>query len=266
MIFHFSNGQLDMLQSCRRKTEFIALLKKARGGLDIKFKNTDSIVLDPKKNRVLEIRWMNDDTGVLQQNESSLTPVKRAIEIRVGSGVASSQVPVPPRPQTIESSNRPKLRALYDYEGNGVDELGFKAGDMIMMVSDAADGWYNGSLNGKSGYVPESYVEKVVGGKKKKKKANLSVPSSPSGGGSSSKSAWVELKTDEGEVYYYNEETDDSSWDPPPGWKSKAKKAGPPKAKKKKKAWSKILDDSSGDYYYYNEDTGESSWDPPPGY
>ena len=52
-------------------------------------------------------------------------------------------------------------RAIYDYEARASDELSFKRHDVIMVLGrdEEDDGWYKGTLNGKTGLFPNNYVQ-----------------------------------------------------------------------------------------------------------
>lgn len=70
-----------------------------------------------------------------------------------------------PKPSPAASPTRhaqPSVRAIYDFEAENPNELGFKEGDIILLKSKIDDNWYDGSVNGKSGYFPVAYVEIVV--------------------------------------------------------------------------------------------------------
>ncbi len=53
------------------------------------------------------------------------------------------------------------MRALYDYSGESKDDLYFKEGDLIRIMYEGDDGWAEGKIGEKYGYVPISYFETV---------------------------------------------------------------------------------------------------------
>lgn len=59
-----------------------------------------------------------------------------------------------------EEAQGGNCRALYDYEGEKEGDLSFKEGDIIAVL-DKSDpsGWWQGSLNGVTGYFPMNFVE-----------------------------------------------------------------------------------------------------------
>ena len=62
-------------------------------------------------------------------------------------------------PATTPTRNaQPSCQALYDFDAENPGELSFKEGDVIMLKSKIDENWYDGSLNGKSGYFPVNYV------------------------------------------------------------------------------------------------------------
>jgi endophilin-A len=67
-----------------------------------------------------------------------------------------------PRPTLSHSQTsapvRPSCRALYDFDAENPAELSFKEGDVIFLKTQIDENWYEGTVNGRTGYFPVSYV------------------------------------------------------------------------------------------------------------
>jgi hypothetical protein len=52
-----------------------------------------------------------------------------------------------------------KLKALFSYSPEQDDELTLQVGDIVDFISEVEDGWWKGSLNGRTGIFPSNFVE-----------------------------------------------------------------------------------------------------------
>lgn len=53
------------------------------------------------------------------------------------------------------------VKARFNFKQNNEDELSFGKGDMILVTRQEEGGWWEGTLNGKTGWFPSNYVREI---------------------------------------------------------------------------------------------------------
>lgn len=67
----------------------------------------------------------------------------------------------------VETESKPKVkeycRTLFAFDGSNEDELGFKEGEIIQIISKdtGEQGWWKGELNGKEGIFPDNFAVQI---------------------------------------------------------------------------------------------------------
>ncbi|XP_036357444.1 rho guanine nucleotide exchange factor 7 isoform X3 [Octopus sinensis] len=57
------------------------------------------------------------------------------------------------------TSNPKRVKAMHNFKGSNNDELVFQKGDLITVTQVVDGGWWEGTLNGKTGWFPSNYVK-----------------------------------------------------------------------------------------------------------
>ncbi|KAI5120209.1 hypothetical protein M0805_006315 [Coniferiporia weirii] len=101
----------------------------------------------PIAERTQQLSLIDRDIGMPERAQS---PPKAVIPAR--------RVPLPPR---SPSARVQQAKALWDYNGPDPNDLSFRAGDIIEIVSETNVDWWTGKLHGQQGLFPSNYVERI---------------------------------------------------------------------------------------------------------
>ncbi|KAM8831400.1 CD2-associated protein isoform 3-T3 [Spinachia spinachia] len=70
---------------------------------------------------------------------------------------------LPQPPAASKKPKRRKCKVLFDYQPQNEDELLLKIGDVVDIIEEVEEGWWNGNFNGKSGLFPSNFVKELDG-------------------------------------------------------------------------------------------------------
>ncbi|XP_051581293.1 CD2-associated protein isoform X3 [Myxocyprinus asiaticus] len=79
-------------------------------------------------------------------------------------GIPAGGLGFQPHSQPRASKKKPKKRqckVLFEYVPQNEDELELKLGDIIDIIEEVEEGWWSGTMNGKSGLFPSNFVKEI---------------------------------------------------------------------------------------------------------
>ncbi|XP_072471432.1 SH3 domain-containing kinase-binding protein 1 isoform X1 [Notamacropus eugenii] len=92
---------------------------------------------------------------------SSKPPEKPVQEVSNGSSLLSSDTII--RTNRRERNRRRRCQVAFSYLPQNDDELELKVGDIIEVVGEVEEGWWEGVLNGKTGMFPSNFIKELSG-------------------------------------------------------------------------------------------------------
>lgn len=95
----------------------------------------------------------NDDEWPVPPNDDT-------DDVNGGDPMYASVIPKSKRIEQKPEDGTP-MKAMYDFDGEDDDDLSFKVGDVVHIVKQCEDGWAQGIMKGKLGYVPYAYFEDI---------------------------------------------------------------------------------------------------------
>ena len=103
---------------------------------------------------------MGNCSGKPKTSDSSNDKVLAEVDADRTTKVTIVSPPGPPPPQKPEATNYPVYVGKYDYDSRTDDDLSFRKGDLMYIIStDEGDWWFAKSKEGgREGYIPSNYV------------------------------------------------------------------------------------------------------------
>uniref|UniRef100_A0A8C5DIT3 Osteoclast-stimulating factor 1 n=1 Tax=Gouania willdenowi TaxID=441366 RepID=A0A8C5DIT3_GOUWI len=94
------------------------------------------------------------------RREKSSGTVANLVQRMSTIGLPTGAFPPPP-PAASKKPKRRQCKVLFDYQPANEDELELKVGDTIDIIEEVEEGWWSGSMNGRSGLFPSNFVKEL---------------------------------------------------------------------------------------------------------
>ncbi|XP_056125285.1 CD2-associated protein isoform X1 [Rhinichthys klamathensis goyatoka] len=114
---------------------------------------------EPKEAK--DVKEAKDDTPLQRRPSKNVASLVQRISTY---GIPTGGLGLQPHSQPRASKKKAKKRqckALFEYVPLNEDELELKVGDIIDITEEVEEGWWSGSMNGKSGLFPSNFVKEV---------------------------------------------------------------------------------------------------------
>uniref|UniRef100_A0A673K5Y8 Osteoclast-stimulating factor 1 n=1 Tax=Sinocyclocheilus rhinocerous TaxID=307959 RepID=A0A673K5Y8_9TELE len=129
----------------------------------------DNFVKEVKKD---EPKSKEESKEAKEKEVKDETPIQRRASGNVASlvqristyGIPAGGIGLPPQSQPRALKKKLKKRqckVLFEYVPQNEDELELKVGDIIYITEEVEEGWWSGSMNGKSGLFPSNFVKEM---------------------------------------------------------------------------------------------------------
>ncbi|XP_016149129.1 CD2-associated protein-like [Sinocyclocheilus grahami] len=129
----------------------------------------DNFVKEVKKD---EPKSKEESKEAKEKEVKDETPIQRRASGNVASlvqristyGIPAGGIGLPPQSQPRALKKKLKKRqckVLFEYVPQNEDELELKVGDIIYITEEVEEGWWSGSVNGKSGLFPSNFVKEM---------------------------------------------------------------------------------------------------------
>lgn len=107
----------------------------------------------------------NKPLGTPVQNSVSKIMTDSAFQSQIAASPQQQRRLPPPAPKKSPSPEPepapqyPKFKALFDYEPVDSDELAFYKGEILEVLEQHENGWWDARIGDREGFVPHNYIE-----------------------------------------------------------------------------------------------------------
>ncbi|KAF5894678.1 CD2-associated protein, partial [Clarias magur] len=121
----------------------------------------DNFVKEVKKESKEEAKDVKEvkEDGQLQRRSSG--NVASLVQRISTYGIPAGGLGFQPRTSKKKPVKKRQCKVLFEYVPQNEDELGLKVGDIIDITEEVEEGWWSGTMNGKTGLFPSNFVKEM---------------------------------------------------------------------------------------------------------
>ncbi|KAM4790068.1 SH3 domain-containing kinase-binding protein 1 isoform 5-T5 [Cyanocitta cristata] len=123
-------------------------------------KNTDSYLSYDLKFNMQGVTEKEIKKDMKKENTANKPPEKPINEVSNGSPLLLSETIIRTNKKG-ERNRRRRCQVAFSYMPQNEDELELKVGDIIEVVGEVEEGWWEGILNGKTGMFPSNFIKEL---------------------------------------------------------------------------------------------------------
>ncbi|KAJ5073179.1 sh3 and f-bar domain-containing protein [Anaeramoeba ignava] len=102
----------------------------------------------------------SDIKAIINENRTgNSNPNTSSNTTSYGGGFSETKTTSYSAPKTSYSTTGDQVTALYDYDGEGENDLSFSAGEVITVTNKHDGGWWEGSIGNRTGLFPSNFVD-----------------------------------------------------------------------------------------------------------
>ncbi|XP_069129126.1 SH3 domain-containing kinase-binding protein 1-like isoform X1 [Argopecten irradians] len=118
--------------------------------------NFVKVIEKPKPTKVKEDQPAAPKKDINKHRGASVRELASKIkdDVHVGMGA-------PKKKETQQNTKRKKAKVVFSYEPENADELKLEVGNIVEVLKQEEEGWWEGSLDGKVGVFPSNFVEEI---------------------------------------------------------------------------------------------------------
>ncbi|XP_035630898.1 CD2-associated protein-like isoform X4 [Oncorhynchus keta] len=122
----------------------------------------DNFVKEVKDPKEVNVTKEEAEEELPQRREKSAGNVANLVQRMSTYGIPAGGFQPHSQPRGLKKmSKKRQCKALFDYMPQNEDELELKIGDTIDIDEEVEEGWWSGTMNGKSGLFPSNFVKEI---------------------------------------------------------------------------------------------------------